>query len=352
MNQPCCPQGNEERCCQIAARHWAIAAALVVLFAVAAPWVFAVDDDKDVKSENAVVHTEDRLNLHLTYWEAPKPSPDTPVLILLHGQDSNRLDWPKSLIAKLHSEGYAIVAPDLRGHGQSKGVAALPAGEPGVEGTGKKTRKEKEHKIDAAHLKPRDYTAMVNHDMEAVKTFIYQQHQQKKLNMNKCAIVAADLSAIVAAYFTEKDWGKQPLEDAQEGMGTPTGKDIRALVLLSPPFKAPGLPVTKNTVRSLKEPTAGIAIFVAVGSGDKADKGDAWKLYGQLATPDKNRERMEFHEYDSAGRGIRLLDPAKMSKRKAQDSSKMPDQQILTFLDKFLKQLSSKWIDRKGKIDG
>jgi dienelactone hydrolase len=44
------------------------------------------------------------------------------VVILLHEQDGNRAQW-NPLIKPLLDEGYAVLAPDLRGHGESTTIA-------------------------------------------------------------------------------------------------------------------------------------------------------------------------------------------------------------------------------------
>src|SRR5690606_10555327 len=116
--------------------------------------------------------------------------------ILLHGKGGDRLVWEqkgagatgKSFAAVLQDQGYAVVSVDLRKHGESK-------------------------REDDKELRPDDYRAMVG-DLEAVKKFLLAEHQEKKLNINKLGIIAADDMAPVAVTFAQIDWQKKPYDDA------------------------------------------------------------------------------------------------------------------------------------------
>ncbi|MCH7813653.1 MAG: alpha/beta fold hydrolase [Planctomycetes bacterium] len=61
--------------------------------------------------------TEDGLDLVGTYY-APDEGTNAPVVILLHMYRSDRSAWDP-ILETLHSQGLAVLAIDLRGHGQS-----------------------------------------------------------------------------------------------------------------------------------------------------------------------------------------------------------------------------------------
>ncbi len=140
--------------------------------------------------------------IHISYFpvkgaQGAGGNPNAPVVVLLHGNNGDRLVWEKQgggklsgLVEVLQQEGYAVVTVDLRKHGQSV-----------VDG-------------QATALVNSDYQNMWRGDLEAVKQFLYEEHQAKRLNLNKLAIVAADMSAPIAATFTEFDWRKPPYDDA------------------------------------------------------------------------------------------------------------------------------------------
>src|SRR4029077_6102544 len=108
-------------------------------------------------------------------------------------------------------------------------------------GTGKKKGK----KSQGLDLKQGDYEAMVELDMEAVKTFIHGEHQAGHLNMNKMGIVGPEMGASIAVAYAVLDWDKEPHDDGQPGFQTPRGQDVRALALISPEEKYHGIMMPK-----------------------------------------------------------------------------------------------------------
>ncbi len=58
-----------------------------------------------------------RLRLHYVDWGIPRDNPDAPPLILLHGGRDHCRNW--DWIARALRADYHVIAPDLRGHGDS-----------------------------------------------------------------------------------------------------------------------------------------------------------------------------------------------------------------------------------------
>jgi hypothetical protein len=265
--------------------------------------------------------------IHITYFPAvPKTggTENAPVVILLHGKDGDRLVWEqkgagatgKSFAAVLQDQGYAVVTVDLRKHGESK-----------VEG-------------EQAMLRPNDYRGMLG-DLEAVKTFLLTEHQDKKLNMNKTAIVAADDMAPIAVTYAQIDWLKKPYDDApvtDPAARTPKGQDIRALVLLSPSQNAGALNIL-GPLRTLRDPRIGVAVLVAYGTQDTDDKGVSQRVYQNMAGIPQNKDRIEIKEFPVKFRGTDLT-----------AKNIFVEVPILQFLDKNLLQLQSEWRDRRSRV--
>ena len=193
--------------------------------------------------EDVTFRTKDQKLLAGTYY-ASNQGKEAPVVVLLHMKGGNRLVW-RILAPKLQQQGFAVITVDLRGHGQSKGGSSTTAKK---KATKKKSKgKSKRRNVEDVNLRPQDYHAMVRLDLEAVKKFIYEQHQEQKLNMRKMGIVAAGMSSAVAVNFAARDWNKEPYEDGLGSARTPRGQDVRALVLLSP---QPAGPVPEGKVWS------------------------------------------------------------------------------------------------------
>src|SRR5262245_21293031 len=211
-----------------------------------------------VEPENKLFQTSDGGTLHGTSYKSPGDL-ESPVVVLLHMKDGNRFVWQgdKGFARRLQQAGYAAITVDLRSHGESKAGGAVGAGNANQGGGSGKKKDKKKSGID---LRLTDLEAMVAADMEAVKSFIKDEHQAKNLNMRKMAIVGPEMGASVAVAYAVLDWDKEPYDDAQEGFQTPRGQDVRALVLISPQEKFHGMAMAK-WITKLKDPNMGISFL-------------------------------------------------------------------------------------------
>jgi pimeloyl-ACP methyl ester carboxylesterase len=286
------------------------------------PQTFAQTAKKPVVEERELI-TRDELRLKITYYKSPAVpnGEDTPVVVLLHGKKGSRQQW-KDLATDLQQKGdFAVVAVDLRGHGQS----LLP----------------KKSEV----LKKADYQNMVSFDMEAVKEFLLEEHQKKHLNINKLGIVACDFSASVALLYTELDWEKTPYDDSpSDADKTPRGQDVQALVLITPDASTPGL-VTHKSVIAVKARQRPVVICVSKNNPQEVSA--ATKMYEQLSPPRKDKEKEEQKEeppylwkYEGNLSGMDLVT------RNPQIRG-----HIFTFLSKYVREIPSEWRDRRSRLD-
>ncbi|MFQ5733300.1 MAG: alpha/beta hydrolase [Planctomycetaceae bacterium] len=278
-----------------------------------------------VVSKNLVAG--DGFPIAITYYESTAGQ-ESPAVILLHMKGSNRLVWkgPKGLAAQLQARGYAVVAVDLRKHGESR-----------VRGAAAPGRKRKK----AADLRPVDYKAMVAYDLVAVKKFLLREHQAKKLNIRKTAIIATEMSAPIAAIFARRDWLKKPYPDGPTpATSTPRGQDIRALVLLSPVEAMPGLNAG-TSYRALASPLFRVAVLVGYGKNDALDRGGktAKRVFEKFASVAGNKKRMYLKAYPTKSRGTDMLGRRTNLERN-----------IRNFLNLHLKKLPDQWRDRRSKL--
>ncbi len=314
-------------------RFGRFAVCLGLILAVAAGDAAAQDaGEKKLVIEDKLLTTGDGWQIHITYFQSPIGK-EAPVVLLLHGKGGNRLVWGakpraggaqgvKGFANRLQENsekgGYAVISLDLRKHGQSKNPAV------------------------PVDLHPNDYQLMVVQDLEAVKKFIYAEHQAQRLNMRKLAIIAADMSAPIAINYALRDWLKRPHVDAPTiAARTPRGQDVRALVLLSPETSLPKLP-TGRAIRQLRNPAWGISFLICVGAEDKFDKGQAKRIYRQLSPMAKNDKkgetRINLMTYAGRWRGTDLL-----------GHKNRIEEHMHAFLEKYLKQLPDPWRNRKSR---
>jgi len=274
----------------------------------------------------------DGYPIHITYYPvnaeaaaAGGGAQNSPVVVLLHGANENRLLWDKGSAprgvnpfpSELQNRGYAVITVDLRKHGES-----VPPG-------------EKEPMIG-----PNDYAGMLG-DLAAVKKFIFDEHQRKALNMNKTGIIAVGMSVPIALAFAEADWKMRPYDDhALAAMRTPRGQDIRALVLISPELSS-GKVQGSRSASFLRAPEFNIAIQIVAGADDTQTMKNADSLFKVVSANNKNTERFELVSPKLKDRGIELM-------TKPTQFAFIP---ILKFLDTHLKTVDSTWQDRRSRAE-
>jgi hypothetical protein len=270
----------------------------------------------------------DSIDIHITYFQSDQGK-ETPVVILLHGEGSSRQAWISKggFAEKLWNNGYAVIAVDLRKHGQSV-----------IEGPGV-----------TPEVTPGDRQRMVTHDLEAVKEFIFKEHMAERLNMNKTGIIAPEMSAAVAILYTMLDWSKRPHDD---GVGTPRGQDIRTLILLSPESNVKGLTLGKNLVGigklaaidATKNPELEFSMLLLHGTADKKDRrGGTMQMYNKVKKPSGAEKSVTRHGYPYKYRGLELI---------ANSARTKSDLHMLGWLDDHLKKLSkTEWIDRRSRFN-
>lgn len=263
-------------------------------------------------SQDFTLVTKDNMDIKITYFKSTALQ-EAPVVILLHGKGGNRLVW-KAFAEQLQKIDFAVITVDLRGHGESAG---------GGEASDKKPDTPKKGEL----------AAMAALDLDAVKKFIFEEHQNKQLNMNKLGIVASDITAIVALGFTELDWEKTPFDDAPTpALRTPRGQDVQAIALLSP--EGSGANKTLGIIRNLRRP-----VLIIAGSKNATDLKEAKKMFEILAPKKEGFEFMYLEQYDSKLRGTDLLGKGLKT-----------EQHLGTFLIKHVKEARSEWRDRKSKL--
>ena len=302
---------------------------LFVLFCVAGSQALAQSTSKSEAGpviEDQTLRARDGWPIYIKYYQSSLKK-EAPVVVLLHKENGNSLVWQgdKGLARSLQERGFAVIAADLRKHGKSKAPGSA----------------EENAANDPNALKPNDYPRMVEGDLEAIKDFIFEEHQKGNLNMRKMAIVGVEMSAPIAINYAVRDWLKKPYDDAPSlAAATPRGQDVQALVLLSPDRACPGV----NTTRSLpflkgRE----VAALICVGGEDSAYAKDAKLVFQQLGGTTQKEERVYLKKYPVKLRGTDLL---------GKSTIKVEDL-IQFFLEKHVKNLTGakyEWRDRRSRL--
>ncbi len=208
------------------------------------------DKDEIPPKRDISLVTDDDVLLRATFWPGTKEKESVPV-ILLHMYGGNRHDFT-ALAELLQKRGCAVIAPDLRGHGDSIQV------------------RDSSHTLRASEMRPDAFLGMVD-DVEAVKKFLMGRNNAGELNIDKLCVIGAEMGAVVAANWAIEDWNWPPLAVGKQG------QDLKALVLLSPTEKFKALrmvePLADHSVR------ARISVYIAVGKDDPAALREATKIF-------------------------------------------------------------------------
>lgn len=334
-----------------------------------------VAQEKQAKAieDKAIPSLADGWPLKLTYYKSTEGK-EAAVILLMHMKGESRLVWsapsptaPKGFAEQLQSKGFAVIAVDLRKHGQSK---------PGAEADDPKKAapadKDKAKKATGGtDLKPADYQLMVR-DMDSIKRFIFEEHQKGNLNMRKMAIVAPGMSAAIGITFAAADWQKKPYDDASTPAArTPRGQDVQAMVFLSPDTTLPGVPA-HQVVPQFKAINAPMAALILVGKTDPLDNGQAKTLFKQLggdpaktAAPkkaaepkkvskDKEKEKEKEAEKENKERLLYYDLPAKLRGTELLGKKLGIEEAIIVFLHDHVQMLKGPdydWRDRKSKLE-
>lgn len=152
--------------------------------------------------------TRDGIEIVADYYPPPDRTVKAPVVILLHMYRHDRGTWTL-LIPHLKREGFAVLALDMRGHGQSKGPADM-----------KMPKRVKDRD-------PRLFNAMWQ-DVEAGYRFL---SEQEGLDLSRFAIVGASVGCSVALNYMQRDPSVDVVVCLTPGtsyLGTDSVSDIKA----------------------------------------------------------------------------------------------------------------------------
>jgi pimeloyl-ACP methyl ester carboxylesterase len=283
------------------------------------------DDEKPAEPEAVTLPTKDGVELHATYYAGNQGKKTVPI-IMLHMHRGRRADYD-SLAKRLQAKGHAVIVPDLRGHGAST------------------TAKDATRPLNADRLSPNDYAQMVVRDVETVKRFLLEKHNQGLLNIEQLCVIGAEMGATVAMNWTALDWSWPVLATGKQG------QDVKALVLLSPVRTFKGLKATEAVER--RGLRGDVAVYVIVGGESSRERREADRLVSQLeryhTDPNANddpQSRMIFYDqFDTSLQGTKMLG----------ENIKRGDMTIEERIELFIKlKLVDKdypWKDRTGPLN-
>lgn len=295
-----------------------LGAVLLVLVSHAPSRLAAAEDPpKLLPPEEVSLKTEDGVTLAATYYPSKLGKEAVPV-VLLHAAKGNRADFAE-LALVLQRAGHAVIAPDLRGHGDSVGNGS-------------------ERITD---LRPADYEAMVTQDVEAVKRLLRAKNNAGDLNIDKLCLVGVEMGAVVALNFAAQDWSWPLLANSKQG------QDIKALVLISPEWSFKGLRI--NEAIAHPNVRSDVSMMLIAGKGNSRAVREAKRIYTALeryhpapsAAAAAEKQSLWLKTPNTSLQGTQLLN----------EKSMHVDQMVAQFVELRLVKKMMPWTDRKGPFD-
>jgi pimeloyl-ACP methyl ester carboxylesterase len=263
--------------------------------------------------KDVTIKTRDGVSILATYYASPgKDRRNAVPVILLHSARGSRGDF-KPLALVLQQAGHAVIAPDLRGHGES-----TQAGSGG--------------------LRSADYAAMVNQDTEAVKNFLIERNNDGELNIEKLCLVGLDMGAVVAVNFAARDWSWPVLAAGKQG------QDVKGLVLISPEWSHRGLRI--NDAVAHPAVRSAVSVMIIAGKGSSKATQDARRLHSALEKyhpappPDEVAQKQTLW--------LRLPSTALQGTRLLNERSARVDEMIVKFIEVRLANARLPWSERRG----
>ena len=293
-------------------------------------WLAMVPVTLAQESKNLTLETKDGVKLAITYYPSASKEQALPVVILHDQQDSRvAYDVIARKLQQPHGEdgeSFAVITVDLRGHGGS---------------TKQQLRNGTARELDAAKLKKSDFEAMVQYDMEAVRTFLVGKNDQGEINLNELSVIGIGLGASVATIWASQDWAVPPLTVGKQG------QDVKALVLVSPRWKNKGLLIQQ----AVRQPGVQreIALIMIYGRDNSKVRADIRRIKKQVEKYHPEPESVDDKPRDLVGLGV----PTSLQGDKLLQEVGFRDkiaERISDFLNLHVAQEDHEWLKRRNRI--
>ncbi len=270
--------------------------------------------------EEHTLITSDSVKLSVNYFPGTHEKETVPV-IMLHGWDADKASRDLQLFTAQYLQknyGFAVIVPDLRGHGKS--TLLENSSEP-----------IKKDNWRGAQL------AILIEDIEACKKFLIQKNDAGELNIDLLALVSEKETAIHAVLWTLRDWSFPPVA------GKKQGHDVKAIVMLDPVRSFNGL----NGNDAYRDKMfsggmgAGFPILVAINESGNSDGSSLHGFWERSRRKlDKNNQHLQLTAY--------LEEKSQQIVRKREENDKYLAQFIGDFLtaEVFDRKHDFRWQER------
>jgi pimeloyl-ACP methyl ester carboxylesterase len=253
------------------------------------------------KAQKVLLETFDKVQLTGSWYASGNDATKSPVVLLLHkiGGSCQQEGWD-ALAQMLQEKGFAVLALDFRGHGDSKNVKPMEFWNVRHNTNGIRGANRTKDAIDWKEFTPAYYPMLVN-DIAAAKQFLEQKNNARECNISDLYVVAAEDGAGLGMLWMASEFNRRKRGINQFGQVTfntdPEGKDLAALVCLSArPSIGPGnAGVRLNTAsifNSAKMRELPMCFFY--GAEDANAKAFATQVYDRTLNAERLKLKLTF----------------------------------------------------------
>ena len=256
-----------------------LVASLVALFSTS-----ALQAQGKPNYEKARITTVDGVDLAGHFYPAKVKNPPTVLLLHALGEDSKKKNWV-SLAEQLQAEGFAVMAFDFRGHGNSTTISDPNLFWSQQANANAVKAKVKGDTLDFKNILPTSYTLFCN-DIAAVRGWLDRKNDSGACNVSNLILIGAETGATLGAIWLNSEHRRAKLsmnmfmapkpDDRREG------KDVIAAVWLTitPKLGKVGIPVGKVLEGPAR--VVGTPMAFMHGSEDTSGKDFARKLANDI----------------------------------------------------------------------
>jgi dienelactone hydrolase len=299
-------------------------------------------------AEKVRFDTYDRVTIRGTFYASSKGS-KAPCVILLHpiGGSSAQEGW-EGLAKKLQEKGFAVLAFDFRGHGDSKEVDPavfwkypLNAKLKGF--TAAKPRSEISYK---EFTTPYHYLALVN-DIAAARRYLDTRNDSQECNAANIIVIGAESGATLGALWMATEWQRRlgaqtPPFSAKGPVG---GQEINCAVWLTiNPTVAGNYKAPVESWLRMQQVREKIPMYFLYGADDNKTERYIQHLYNDVlrAKTDKKLSKLT---------GIKGVEGTKLSGRDLLTKGLATQDLIVKYVEKVIADNGMNAYERRGKSD-
>lgn len=217
------------------------------------------------------LETTDGVLLKGVFYQADEANKQTPVVVMLPDDGESPAIFD-DLALNLQMPVYfddqvtmSVLAIGLRGQGDSTRVRAADGEITDLRGS---------------RLEKGDAVSMVKLDLEAIRRFLIAKNDAGELNLNRLGYLGVGFGALIATNAAADDWSYPILAQGKQG------RDVKAVVLVSPPWKRLGLEMLAP-LRAEPFKSQG-AVLLTYGAASKPMRDTAVKIMRQVPQDEAN----------------------------------------------------------------